>query len=111
MVKPNVFMSSCDFDVKGHFRKIRCFLAKLNCFTYAGLLKTGVKPTKIPKCGFYDKERLENALGGSNMGSTEPLAGDIALELLDNKLLLIDDRFYEISNGDYAAYLACFHDR
>src|SRR5205823_10385200 len=46
------------------------------------------------------QRKARNALGGSNMGSTEPLAGDIALELLDNKLLFIDDRFYEISNGD-----------
>jgi len=87
------------------------FFGEIELFHLRGFVKDRVKPTKIPKCGFYDTERLENALGGSNMGSTEPLAGDIALELLDNKLLLIDDRFYEISNGDYAAYLACFHDR
>jgi hypothetical protein len=74
MFKPNVFMSSPDSDVKGHFRKIRYFLAKLNCFTSAGLSKTGVKPTKIQKCGFYDTERLENALRASNMGKQRTIS-------------------------------------
>ena len=87
------------------------FFGEIELFYLRGFVKDWCQADEDPKMRLLWQRKARNALGGSNMGSTEPLAGDIALELLDNKLLLIDDRFYEISNGDYAAYLACFHDR
>jgi hypothetical protein len=38
-------------------------------------------------------------------------AADIALELFNDELLLGNDGFYEIANGNHATYFACFDNR
>jgi hypothetical protein len=56
------------------FSEDSIFFGEIELFHLRGFVKDGVKPTKIQKCGFYDTERLENALRASNMGKQRTIS-------------------------------------